>query len=464
MSYVYKFVRKDPDKAYVDNMLWLPISRINKQAVKNSLEFWGVEKGEATKREIWSETEHHIVTPREFIKPELYPNFNFPFVDLTPKKFLPNGLDTCIVLRDEVQERAYRAFEESHGGVLNLSPGKGKTVLALKKIVDSGWPALIVVHNTYLLEQWKEKIAEFIILPPNETVGIIQGKKFDWKHPITVAMIHSLAGRSDKGFIDREFGHHFGIVIFDEVHHLSAPMFEKTAPIVRGQRFGLTATPQREDGMEFIYKYHIGGIFYKDTESDIIPKIYFQRTPISLDLDDPDVRRGVFDISGTLNIPKLRSFMGRHEESNRFRYRCIKEAVDKGRKIICLSHSKDLVINLHRMFPGSGIIINETPQSDRTGIVRSSQLVFAISRLGGEGLDDPALDTLFYLTPFSSSVELEQSIGRMQRHHEGKKHPVVVMFEDDIGPFRGMCFKIKKLLQELGFEYEILDIPIFGES
>lgn len=451
-------IRREPDKAYVCDMLWLPRSRVAEGPIKEALQLWVMEKGVAVLQTLWDETNTHIICPREFIPPSEYSRYDFPFIDLTPKKFKRTGVFAKINLRDN-QREAYEHFSRATGGVLALSPGKGKTVLACKRIADLECPSLIVVHTTYLWEQWKERIKEFLDLPFGTRLGEIQGQTMDWEQPVTLAMIHTLAARADGKDLPVEFFRHFGAVFFDEVHHLAAPMFVKTAPLVQGLRYGLSGTPDRIDGKEFIYKYHIGPVFFSDLSHDLIPRIYFQLTPTYVDTrkNPPDE---ILDVTGEVNIPKLRSYMATRDDVLEFRANRIQEALDQNRKILAISHSKEMLKRLHEMIPSSGLVIQETPQAKRTEIVQKSRICFAIDRLGTEGLDDEMLDTLFVLTPFSSHNDLRQMMGRIQRAKPGKRTPVVVIFDDvNVGPFHGLCMSLRKTLKGWGMDFDTLATP-----
>lgn len=464
-----RLVKRDPDKAYVSDMLWLPKSRIPIQAIRDGLQYWDVEGNQAVLRRLWEDTQHHLVCPREFIKIDQYTQFDFPFVDLTPKNFPRAGFTVKHEPRDEDQRKAYEAMKRSSGGILNLACGKGKTFLALKHAADIGRPLLVVVHNSFLFDQWvNDAIPTHVNLPPGESVGVIQGERFDWKHPITVAMIHSLANRFDRGEIPPEFREHFGMVVYDEVHHLSAPFFVTTAPVITGLRYGLTATEKRADGFDFIYKYHLGEVFYTDLVQKLIPRIYFQLTPVYIDLGtNPDVR----DKNGELNIPRLRSCIGNLPASNNFRAKCIQEALNQGRKILAVSHSKDQLINLHKMFPESGLVVEETPVEERSSIVKKSRLSFAIAKLGFEGLDDPDLDVVFVLLPFKQPNDLQQVMGRVgARTLNDKRTPIMVIFDDiRIQPLHGMCKTMQQNLKDWdkhvpgmpALEYTVLNAPKF---
>lgn len=462
-----RLVYRDPDKAYVSDMLWLPKKHIPIQAIRDGLQYWDVEGNQAVQRKLWEETKHHLICPREYIKTTQYPQFGFPFVDITPKDFPKSGFTVKHEPRDEDQRRAYDAIGKSTGGILNLACGKGKTFLALKHAADIGRPLLVVVHNSYIFDQWVNKAIPFHVnLPVGDEVGVIQGNRFDWKHSITVAMIHSLASRFDSGQITDEFRDHFGIVVYDEVHHLSAPFFVTTAPIITGLRYGLTATEKRADGFDFIYKYHLGDVFYSDLVQKLIPMIYFQLTPIFIDLKVDDVR----DKKGELNIGRLRTYIGDLDSSNVFRAKCIQEALIQGRKILAVSHSKNQLIKLHEMFPGSGLVIQETPAEERSDIVRNSRISFAIANLGFEGLDDPELDVVFVLLPFKQPNDLQQVMGRIGDRGNDKKTPILVIFDDvRIGPLHAMCRVMQQNLKNWdkhvpgmpALEYTVLNAPNF---
>ncbi len=459
-------VVREPGKAYVSNMLWLPKMHVAHHAIKQSLEYWDVVKGQAIRRQLWSETRDHIICPREFLRPEQYPQFPFPFVDITPRVFPKTNIWVKNDPRDVDQQRAWEATKASRGGILNLSCGKGKTYLALKKAEQLGCPTLVVVHNSYLMKQWiNEAIPQHVELPFGQEVGVIQADKFDWRRPIAVAMIHTLALRAEEGKIPEGFREWFGSVVYDEVHHLSAPLFVTTASLVQGQRFGLTATDLRADGTDFIYKFHIGDIFYSDLTQALVPRIYFQQTPVKIDMKTSEIR----DVRGEVNVSKLRTFLGDNEQSNKFRAHCIREALNEGRKILCTSHSKNQLRKLHELFPDSGLIISETDPEERTVIVRKSRVTFAIASLGFEGLDDPDLDTVFALLPFGHPGDIQQLMGRTQRDKKDKNHPVFVIFDDvRIGPFHALCNKMRTAFkhwdqhtkgQMKPLEYTILQPP-----
>jgi hypothetical protein len=119
---------------------------------------------------------------------------------------------------------------------------------------------------------------------------------------------------------------------------------------------------------------------------------------------------------------------------------------------------------LTRMNRG-GLMIHKVPPLTRLKFVEDKQVVFAIVKYGKESLDSPALDTIIISTPFSSKNGLQQVMGRSSRVHSGKKKPLVIFYEDDLGLLIGMCQKLKKHLREWPveeggpFAYETVNHP-----
>jgi hypothetical protein len=450
---ILEFAAKDPDKAYISNNLWLPKSKIREGPVKRALEFFVNTKDGQEVLRLWGDSKNHIVCPREFIQPSQYPNYKFPFVDLR-STFDKVEFEDLVVPRNEEQVQAWTALSANDNGILNLGCGKGKTKLALKKIAQRKVPTLVIVPDGGILHQWQEAIYGSDRTPPGLSfdgeLGLVQGDTFDWKHPVTLALITGIALKIRDGKIPEDFFRYFGQVIYDEVHQLGAPVFSLVASPFYGDRIGLTATVSREDGLDPIYRYHLGEPFYSDLTQDLVPRVYFWRTPAQHNF-------GECIINGMVNISLLRTMVGRDFVGNVYRYWAIQEALKEGRKILCLSHSKDQLKLFHAMFPGSGLIVSETKRGDRTGILRNSQVTFAIARLGSQGVDDDRLDTLFWLTPFKSRISLQQSMGRIQRHLAGKKTPVMTVFDDYLtGPMNGLCQRLRSNLREWGFEFQTL--------
>lgn len=359
-----------------------------------------------------------------------------------------------IAIRAGDQEDAWEALSQEDHGVLNLACGKGKTILALKKISQRGFPAIVIVNNEGLIDQWLDRAREFLNLREDQ-LGVVQGTKAQWDRPFVVAMIHTLAARADA--IPLNIRMRFGTVVFDEVHHLSAATFVRVAPLFFGDRVGLTATLEREDGLESAYYAHVGDPFYSDLQGELTASIYFKKLPFALPSNAPEMT----DRTGEFSVGKLYTYLGGLAERNRAILDFIVPALEVGRKILVLTHSAEhpdvLKEMVDRLYPGrwvSGSVSGKTRGPMRTQIIRDSNVTFATTQVAREALDVSALDTLLFITPFRAWGVMQQGKGRIERRHSGKLDPIVVVMDDGgIGPAHAMCRSLRRLVKSHGYSY-----------
>lgn len=157
----------------------------------------------------------------------------------------------------EYQRQATEAFYAGGGvaggsGVIVLPCGAGKTMIGLAAMAKLRTQTLILGTNIVALRQWREELLDKTDLDPG-LVGEYSGEHKDIR-PVTLATYQILCHRQSK---DAEFAHFavfgardWGLIIYDEVHLLPAPVFRITAEIQARRRLGLTATLVREDGLE----------------------------------------------------------------------------------------------------------------------------------------------------------------------------------------------------------------------
>jgi superfamily II DNA or RNA helicase len=456
-----RYSEKSPDKAYLTNNLLLPKSFVNTSVIKAALTFTlndeepifdditGEQTGVRSKLlRLWDETNTHVIVPREFLPPEQYPEFRCEFVAIPPPEFEQVRIDDHIELRDAEQRAAYEALLSNNSGTLTLSCGKGKTVIALKAAAAIKVPTIVVVNTTALLEQWKEEIERHLGV---DSVGVLQGPRQDWKgHPIVLAMVHTLSGRS----WPMEFRRRFGLVFYDEGHHMSAPVFVLSADLFFGRRFSLTATASRTDGLEVIYQYHLGRVIHRNLTQELVPHTVFHVLKWKM---PPQHRPLVVDKNDDVSIPRVRTYLGRLEWRNNLIYEHLQRDLQSGRSILVLSHSVGHVEMLHNYLSGAGagMITGDTPQEDRMTILRNGNPVFGTFQLAREGLNKPTLDTLYVVTPFSNSNDLQQAWGRIQRRCAGKQTPLVRVFEDAaFSCCVKSCAGLKQVLRKFDYPYE----------
>nr|WP_259369973.1 DEAD/DEAH box helicase family protein [Salinarchaeum sp. Harcht-Bsk1] len=152
----------------------------------------------------------------------------------------PVEFDLNLQLRDYQQDWVER-FEDAGAGVLVGPPGSGKTVAAMGIMSAIGGETLLLVPSRELVSQWREELLTHTTLEP-EQVGEYHGGTKQVR-PITIATYH-VAGmdRHRELFESREWG----LLLFDEAHHVPAPVYRRSADLQSRHRLGLSATPVRE--------------------------------------------------------------------------------------------------------------------------------------------------------------------------------------------------------------------------
>lgn len=325
-----------------------------------------------------------------------------------------------------VDEVARQLRSERMGGIIQAKPGWGKTVAALALAAKLRVPTLVVVHKEFLMDQWIERVEKFL---PAARIGRVQQDVCDFEgKTIVMGMVHSLGSNTRYPDALWEWP---GLVVVDEVHRIGARTWAPVPPRFRAKyRVGFTATPRRKDGADDAFWQHIGPIIFSGKERRLTPLVKRVWTKFAL------VKTDRFN-------PQLasRSLILRFLCASRHRNDLIVDqllaALIAGRKILVLSerlnHLDRLENQLRKLWPsqaGEVSIGQYVGGRTRTQLERAAKakVIFATKQYAAEGLDIPALDTLFLTTPMS---DVEQAVGRIQRPFEGKKDPIVVDFRDD---------------------------------
>jgi len=152
------------------------------------------------------------------------------------------------------QREAVAAWWKAGGrGVVVLPTGTGKSFVASLAIEKASRPTLIVVPTIVLMNQWYADLTALF----QQDIGLLGGGYYDFK-PLTVTTY-------DSAYIHLErWSHRFGLLVFDEAHHLPGSTFQEAAiGSLAPYRLGLTATPDRQDGGETLLPELIGDIIYR---------------------------------------------------------------------------------------------------------------------------------------------------------------------------------------------------------
>lgn len=337
---------------------------------------------------------------------------------------------------------------EYNNGVLCGTTAFGKTVAAIKLIAERKVNTLILVNRISLVAQWKEKIAEFLIL--NETlsdnqklskkrtqspVGQYGGGKKGLTGIIDIAVMQSL---SRDGEVD-ECVKGYGMVIVDECHHVSAFSFELILKNIAARYvYGLTATPTRKDGHHPIITMQCGPIRFRDDAKKQAEKRPFDHYVIPR---FTSFRIPTFDEKES-TITDLYAGIVDDETRNQQIIADVVQCYNEGRNCIVLTERTahvELLANELRMQIPEVISIsgNRSAKETRESLALITNaptdkpmILVSTGRYIGEGFDEPRLDTLFLAMPISWKGTLQQYAGRLHRLYEGKKEVIVYDYVD----------------------------------
>lgn len=404
--------------------------------------------------QVIKETDTHVILPRMFPMPALS-SVSLPAANLLLEiEYDRYEFKDGVTPRDEKQQQAWDAFAKADCGVLSIACGGGKTSLALKKIAQRGYAALVIVSNSTLVDQWVDRATTFLGLTADE-IGIVRTDTQQWDRPLVIAMMHTLISRKDS--IPMWARQRFGTVVWDEIQHLSAPSYVQTADMFFGNRFGLSATPTRSDRLEKVYFYHVGPIFHQDIRSELYAKVMFKRTNTVL------AGRSITDYQGRLVISKMYNVLRESKDRNELIIADVLSAVSAGRRVLILGHgvehlqelaaaiyerTDDVVVDLV-----TGVVSRES----RRVALAKAQVICATFSLAREGLDVPSLDTLFLVTPFRDWGGFQQAKGRVERAYKNKLAPIVVMYDDIlIKPAAEMCKSLRREMGHRDLKYSVL--------
>jgi len=347
-----------------------------------------------------------------------------------------------------VQHAAGANGREGGGGCLDVDPGKGKTVMALKIMSILKVKTIVVVHKTFLMNQWLERIQQFL---PEARVGRIQGQEVDVENKdIVIGMLQSL---SMKEYDDNVFSE-FGLSVFDECHHMSAEVFCRCMmKVTTKYTLGLSGTMTRKDGLTKVFIMFLGEVVHKEkssTEANVVVK------SIQYYVADDEFNQLETDYRGnpkfSTMITKLCSFEPRSE----FILGVIENEMklNNDQQIMVLAHNKSILSYLYdaivdRDIAGCGKNVGYYLGGMKDVDLKTSEskkIIIATYAMASEGLDIPTLTTLIMATP---KTDVCQSVGRILRTKHA--HPLVIDFVDHHDIFKSQWMKRQAYYLKSGY-------------
>lgn len=291
----------------------------------------------------------------------------------------------------------------------------------------------------------------------NCKVGWLQGKRIEIENcDIVVSSIDSLAeGKYSKDILSQ-----FGLVIVDECHHIAASSLSQVMPQIASKYvLGVSATPERNDGLEHLIYWLLGpcAFVYKRLPSitGITKTVKIQQIIFSNHNDKSEAKTWNGQLAFAEMINRLSEDENRNDLLVKILIKCYQ---DNRRKILFVSSIVNHAKYISARVLESGLV----PESEvfsiyggtKQDVVRRSKtqdarLVFASYAYVGEGYDDAMIDTMVLALPRSS---IQQIIGRCERIHDNKLTPIVYDIIDDFSIFEAMSYKRQKFYKSRGFE------------
>jgi len=384
----------------------------------------------------------YLESPKKLYLPRFYGIEKF---GMPNDNKLPNGEEININFKGMPRDYQIKIVDEffKHinekllpGGLLDIPCGFGKTILALYIIAKLKLKTLVIVHKEFLLNQWIEKIHEFL---PDTKIGKIQGQIIDIEDKdIVIGMLQSL---SMKEYPEDTFDS-FGLTIIDECHHISAEIFVRSLQkIITKYILGLSATMERKDGLTKVFKMFIGDIIYKmkrDKDEGVLIKA------IKFVSQDEEFNTIEYDFRGNVKystmISKLCSFNNRTEMIISVIENELK--LNNKQQIIVLGQFKNILTYLykaieHRNIGTVGYYIGGMKE-EQLKKSELKQIIIATYSMAAEGLDIKTLTTLILATP---KTDIEQAVGRILR--EKHEQPLVIDIVDNHEVFKKQWDKRK---------------------
>ncbi len=358
-------------------------------------------------------------------------------------------------LREE-QQIAIDHMLKYDNGILCAPTGFGKTVIGCKLIAERKVNTLILVNKIQLLNQWKDRIKEFLDV---KEVGEISSKKKNITNVIDVVSVKSLWNNGNV----LDIAKNYGMIIIDECHHTAAYTFEQAINTGNAKYvYGISATPERENGHTPIIKMQCGDIRYKvdslkfNKKLNIPMKVIAKKSHLNFTNQNID----------NYELNEINDLIAKDIIRSENIIKDIKKEYDNGKNILVLTERLELMNyiydklskytnNIFKYYGGIGkkILKSYMELNNQINENKDNKIIVATGSYIGEGFDDSKLDVLFLTMPISGQTRVTQYAGRLHRQDSNKKEILIYDYIDDnFSKTRNMFLKRKKTYEKLGYE------------
>lgn len=339
----------------------------------------------------------------------------------TPEQFKPAFHGRLHDTQKIMTKKAYIELCGSGCATLVMPTGTGKTVCALYLAMQLGLKPIVLVHKTFLAEQWKSRIAQYF--GPDIRVGIVKGNQVDTSScDIVVGLIQTFVSKQMQLPVS------CGTLIIDEAHHIAAKQFRQIVmKLMTNQQYvlGLSATPTRKDGIDI--RPLIGSYI---TYEDVLPDhIIGSSAPPAVSVHmhmyaDQSYTQQNQPLTkwGKISYSELITMVSENDARTAFVCDLIQQ--HPTRNILVLSHRRKQCTKLHDTLKSRGLdVALFVPKAGKhaTHDPPASRIIVSTFSYVSEGFDVARLDCVVFATPASN---LKQSVGRILRRPDGD--PIVI--------------------------------------
>jgi DNA excision repair protein ERCC-3 len=355
------------------------------------------------------------------------------------------------------QSDAAESFWHGGSGVVVLPCGAGKTIVGAAAMAHAGATTLILVTNTVSARQWKDELLRRTSLTADE-IGEYSGAVKEVR-PVTIATYQVLTLRRKGVYPHLELldARDWGLILYDEVHLLPAPIFRMTANLQARRRLGLTATLVREDGREGDVFSLIGPKRYDAPWKDIEAQGWIAPADcVEVRVTLPDSERLAYATAEPDERYRLAACT--HHKID-----IVKQLVDQhsGQPTLVIGQYIDQLDELAAALDAP-LIKGETPVNERQRLFeafRSGEVgLLVVSKVANFSIDLPSAEVAIQVSgSFGSRQEEAQRLGRLLRpKEEGKTaHFYTIVSRDTVDA--EFAQNRQRFLAEQGYAYRILD-------
>lgn len=342
------------------------------------------------------------------------------------------------------------------------------TFLALRTACKLGLKTLVVVNKECLMDQWIEAVHKFT----TASVGILQRDKVEMNNDIVVAMIHSLCLKE----YPEDLFKGIGLLILDEVHHTASETFCQALLKVRPLfTLGLSATPERRDGLSHVFYKYIGPLIHKErrqnTNQVIVKQIMLSSTSTHYQV--------LFMSNNTKNTSGMATALSQFPSRTKMLVYILKLLAAQGRTTLVLSSRREHLNDIKRLLDEEKVKMpdgrlatygfyygkqgsNKEQHKKMLEATAKCDIVLGTDAIAKEGLDIPSLNTLVFATP--PGVDVEQAVGRILRKYHEKIYPMVVDIVDKTGNFGSHSNERNKWYKDEDYDVQSIKLQIYDDE